>query len=810
MTYRFDPGLHYQSLREEELDVTVGRIEERLQNARDAGGVEGTPEGITSLFEDLARAVSEAFQDGGGVDERLRLILGTSEQANLAEAFNALEELRAFVAQERRCARASALSLERLRTLSQAIEKVRSGWDEATRVLRRTLSPETAEETDHLEELWKNLKIDIDGLANGTTVRYALRASHLRTLESQNPRQAAVEREVGFPAWLEDPQAPCALFGLPSPQKMIELLVWADKDAKREGLLALEDHMDIGLDPYADTLFRSRVEYATDDPRFPLLMSRLLHPVVEGLSPGSIRDQISLRFDRFRADLENARRIAQSALRSVFTSMNPRALEEGLRKDGLALFPYAGHRSFEAREHADAREVIRILVQAADEHLRGTLISRFRYHAAGTSARGSTTNGAAVGRSHEVLERGIVRILQECPDDLDGARHAVELLFSRLREELDVVEALLGAGVLMIQAGEEPAEIEAHLHGLLPGAEAAQHSSAAAGPAVGFASFTQALADRVAYPQPVYRGLEDLIGRLAEFSRETRRIEADSDDPEIQRVVAEVREAMSSPAGNTPRDGFGRTPLEALYRERCRGYTAFLEADQAAFEAAQTGVREALETAEVDHARRHPSFENVHLLLDRSGQEELAIQALRSLIERHTRVQEAKQSEAARSRRRILEAASEVLGRELSSDEAPAAHGDSFEVRLARNLYSDGPAGLSRIVEEHFRNDSEREYLRRHIFRFDDLFRLSSTHLQKVIREVDLEMLAHALAESPSERLEEVVNNMSPWAASRMRDYLGNPEPVSPSERSRARDEVVRALARLELSGEIIVPGRHD
>ena len=770
--------------------------------------MEGTPEGLSSLFEGLANVVFDAFQDGVAVDDRLRLMLGISDQATITEAFNAIDELRASVAQEREWAKASALSVQRLRRQSQAVEKVRSAWEEATRVFHRTLPPDIPAQTEvHLDELWKNVKINIDGLWNGPTARYALRALHLRTLESQNPRQAAVEREVGFPAWLEDPQAPVGLCGLPSPQRVIELFVLAAEKAKREGLLLLEDHMDMGLSPYADTLFRSRLQYATEEPRFPLLMSRLLQPILEPLSPDLTRDRISLRFDRYRADLENARRITESALGAVFASIDPRALEEGLRNDGLALFPAAADRSSEAREHADAREVIRILVQAADEYRRGTLVSRFRYHAAGTSARGPATNGAAVARSHEVLEQGIVRILQECPDDIDGARDAVELLFSRLREELDVVEALVGGGVLMLQAGEEPAEVEAHLYGLLPGDGAVQQSSVEVGPAVGFESFTEALGENVLHPQPTYRALEDLIARLADFARDARRAEANSDDSEIQRAVAEAREAMSSPVGNAPRNGSDRTPLEALYRERYRAYTAFLEADRRALEAARTRVREVQQRAEAGHARRHPSFENLHLLLDQSGQQELAIQALRSLIERHKRVEEAAESEAAHSHRRMLEAASEVLGRELSSNTHPATEGGSFEVRLARNLYPGGPAALARMLEEHFHNDSEREYLRRHIFRFDDLFRLLPTHLRKVIREVDLETLAHALAESPSERLEEVVNNLSPWAASELNNYLGNPEPVSPSERSQGRDEVVRVLGLLVLQGEIVVPG---
>ncbi len=102
------------------------------------------------------------------------------------------------------------------------------------------------------------------------------------------------------------------------------------------------------------------------------------------------------------------------------------------------------------------------------------------------------------------------------------------------------------------------------------------------------------------------------------------------------------------------------------------------------------------------------------------------------------------------------------------------------------------------------------EDIRRLMFIFEDLTKLSDRDIQAVLKEVETSQWAMALKGSSEELKEKVLGNLSSRASDLLReemDYLG---PVKLSEVEKVQQQIVDIIRRLEDAGEITVHGEDD
>ena len=107
---------------------------------------------------------------------------------------------------------------------------------------------------------------------------------------------------------------------------------------------------------------------------------------------------------------------------------------------------------------------------------------------------------------------------------------------------------------------------------------------------------------------------------------------------------------------------------------------------------------------------------------------------------------------------------------------------------------------LARIEE---RNQTLGTSVRRKMFSFEDIRRLSASDLQRVLREVDSSHLATAMKSATEALRDNIYASISKRAAESLRDEIGMLGPIRLKDVETAQDAIIQVVRRLEEEGAI-------
>lgn len=144
------------------------------------------------------------------------------------------------------------------------------------------------------------------------------------------------------------------------------------------------------------------------------------------------------------------------------------------------------------------------------------------------------------------------------------------------------------------------------------------------------------------------------------------------------------------------------------------------------------------------------------------------------------------------------------LGRHFDRKAAPSYH-HSGGVRAVADLLNGidkemSKALLARLEE---RNAQLGSAIRRKMFSFEDLRRLSAADLQRVLREVDSSHLAISMKSASEPLREKIYASISKRAGESLRDELAMLGPVRLKDVETAQDAIIQTVRRLEEEGAI-------
>lgn len=100
------------------------------------------------------------------------------------------------------------------------------------------------------------------------------------------------------------------------------------------------------------------------------------------------------------------------------------------------------------------------------------------------------------------------------------------------------------------------------------------------------------------------------------------------------------------------------------------------------------------------------------------------------------------------------------------------------------------------------------EVIRKHLFTFEDIFKLDDRSIQAVMREVSNDTLTLAMKASPEEVKEKIFRNISSRAADMIREDLEVMGPVRLSDVEKAQGEIIKIVRKMEEEGRIVLGGR--
>lgn len=148
------------------------------------------------------------------------------------------------------------------------------------------------------------------------------------------------------------------------------------------------------------------------------------------------------------------------------------------------------------------------------------------------------------------------------------------------------------------------------------------------------------------------------------------------------------------------------------------------------------------------------------------------------------------------------------LGRHLEAGPRPTLQA-SGGVRAVADLLNGLDKATSKTVLTRLeeRNATLGAAVRRRLFSFEDLSRLTGADLQRVLREVDSSNLAMALKGASDGLKDKVFGAISKRAAEGLRDEIGMLGAVRRKEVDAAQDSVIEVVRRLEEEGAVTLDG---
>ena len=122
---------------------------------------------------------------------------------------------------------------------------------------------------------------------------------------------------------------------------------------------------------------------------------------------------------------------------------------------------------------------------------------------------------------------------------------------------------------------------------------------------------------------------------------------------------------------------------------------------------------------------------------------------------------------------------------------------------LLNHLDKDNSKSLLGRIEE--RNSALGAAVRRKMFSFEDIRRITSTNLQRVLREVDSSHLAISMKSATESLRETIYGAISKRAAESLRDEISMLGPVRLKDVEVAQDAIIQVVRRLEEDGSITI-----
>lgn len=148
------------------------------------------------------------------------------------------------------------------------------------------------------------------------------------------------------------------------------------------------------------------------------------------------------------------------------------------------------------------------------------------------------------------------------------------------------------------------------------------------------------------------------------------------------------------------------------------------------------------------------------------------------------------------------------LGKHFDKKAQPSYH-NSGGVRSVADLLNglDKETSKSLLGRLEERNPTLGSAIRRKLFSFDDLGRLTPSDLQRVLREVESTSLAVAMKSAPETLREKIYGAISKRAAESLKDEIDMLGPVRVKDVEVAQDGIIQIVRRLEEEGAIATDG---
>jgi hypothetical protein len=269
----------------------------------------------------------------------------------------------------------------------------------------------------HLRELAGSLPAVPETLSSSG---YALRRE---LLKMSSKRQFSVgDRLAGLPLWMDDEKASMELLGLPSPYKLIELLGSLADDARKIGLLGLEDTLT----------------------ELPKILGASFVFVVDGVDPDYIELILKQRFDNLELRLKRLEQDAFLVIKLIRDGASP-YLMKSLACSGISLYESEDSKGYSIlnpeREDEDILKLISFSEKAAKQE--DTPCS-------------------------SPLEELLLSLIRHTSDEYPSWEEGLEIYFHYLKEELNLARSLICEGVLMIQSGIPGPVLRSYLYTLVP------------------------------------------------------------------------------------------------------------------------------------------------------------------------------------------------------------------------------------------------------------------------------------------------------------------------------------------------------
>ncbi|MBT0663971.1 flagellar motor switch protein FliG [Geobacter pelophilus] len=121
---------------------------------------------------------------------------------------------------------------------------------------------------------------------------------------------------------------------------------------------------------------------------------------------------------------------------------------------------------------------------------------------------------------------------------------------------------------------------------------------------------------------------------------------------------------------------------------------------------------------------------------------------------------------------------------------------------------------LDRSKEKHIldkldvMNPPLAEVIRKHLFTFEDIFKLDDRSIQAIMREISNDTLTLAMKASTEEVKEKVFRNISSRAAEMIKEDLEVMGPVRLSDVEKAQTEIIKIVRKMEEDGKVVIAGR--
>jgi flagellar motor switch protein FliG len=100
------------------------------------------------------------------------------------------------------------------------------------------------------------------------------------------------------------------------------------------------------------------------------------------------------------------------------------------------------------------------------------------------------------------------------------------------------------------------------------------------------------------------------------------------------------------------------------------------------------------------------------------------------------------------------------------------------------------------------------EIIRKHLFTFEDIFKLDDRSIQAIMREVSNDTLTLAMKTSPDEVKDKIFKNISSRAAEMIKEDLEVMGPVRLSDVDKAQSEIIKVVRKMEEEGKVVLAGR--